>query len=231
MSAPRLILASASPARLATLRSAGLTPEVEVSGVDEDTIHADTVPALVAALARAKAESVAARRASAPETGEQVIVGCDSMLELDGIGFGKPLDAAEAVRRWQLMRGRSGVLHTGHHLVRLPDGECRTAIASTTVHFANLDDDEITAYVSTGEPLLVAGAFTIDGLGGPYVERIEGDHHNVVGISLPLLRLLLADLGIRWSDLRDEQNCPEGQAGRSTIAEVIPVPVNAPVQP
>ena len=201
MSAPRLVLASASPARLATLRSAGLAPEVEVSGVDEDTIHADTVPALVAALARAKAEAVATRRASDP--GDQVIIGCDSLLELDGIGFGKPTDADEAVRRWQLMRGRSGVLHTGHHLVRLPGGESRTATASTTVHFANLDDAEIAAYVGTGEPLLVAGAFTIDGLGGPYVERIEGDHHNVVGISLPLLRRLLADLGVSWTELRN----------------------------
>ena len=98
-----------------------------------------------------------------------MIIGCDSMLELDGLGLGKPVDAAEAVRRWRLMRGRSGVLHTGHHLVRLPGGESRTATASTTVYFADLDDAEIEAYVATGEPLLVAGAFTIDGLGGPYV--------------------------------------------------------------
>jgi len=201
MSAPRLVLASASPARLATLRSAGLAPEVDVSGVDEDTIHADTVPALVAALARAKAEAVATRRTSDPS--DQVIIGCDSLLELDGIGFGKPTDADEAVRRWQLMRGRSGMLHTGHHLVRLPGGESRTTTASTRVHFANLDDAEIAAYVGTGEPLLVAGAFTIDGLGGSYVERIEGDHHNVVGISLPLLRRLLADLGVSWTELRN----------------------------
>ena len=200
MSAPRLVLASASPARLATLRRAGVAPEVEVSGVDEDTIHADSVPALVAALARAKAEAVAIRRAAVP--GDQVIIGCDSLLELGGIGLGKPADADEAVRRWRLMRGRSGVLHTGHHLVCLPDGQSRTATASTTVHFANLDDDDIAAYVETGEPLLVAGAFTIDGLGGPYVERIDGDHHNVVGISLPLLRRLLADLGVSWTELR-----------------------------
>ena len=201
MSAPSLVLASASPARLATLQSAGLSPEVEVSGVDEEGIHADSVPSLVAALARAKAEAVASRRGSAP--GEHLVIGCDSLLELDGIGLGKPIDADDAVRRWQLMRGRSGVLHTGHHLIRLPGGESRTATASTTVHFADLDDDEIAAYVATGEPLLVAGAFTIDGLGGPYVERIEGDHHNVVGVSLPLLRRLLADLGVSWTELRD----------------------------
>jgi septum formation protein len=205
MSVPSVVLASASPARLATLRAAGLSPAVEVSGVDEDTIHEESVPELVAALARAKAEAVAERRAPEETVGsglDQVIIGCDSLLELDGIGFGKPVDAADAVRRWHLMRGRSGVLHTGHHLVRLPGGDSRTATASTTVHFADLDDAEIAAYVATGEPLLVAGAFTIDGLGGPYVERIEGDHHNVVGISLPLVRRLLADLGLAWNQLR-----------------------------
>ncbi len=195
----RLVLASASPARLATLRSAGITPEVDVSGVDEDTIGADTVPALVSALARAKAEAVATRRAGADD---EVVVGCDSLLELDGQGLGKPVDAAAAVGRWRTMRGRTGVLHTGHHLIRLSDGATRTATASTRVHFADLSDAEIDAYVATGEPLLVAGAFTIDGLGGPYVTGIEGDHHNVVGISLPLLRQLLADLGVSWTDLR-----------------------------
>ncbi|GAA3692449.1 Maf family protein [Microlunatus aurantiacus] len=199
----RLVLASASPARLATLRGAGVTPAVEVSGVDEDALHAETVPALVSALARAKAEAVARRRLSADGAVEEVVIGCDSLLELDGQGLGKPVDAVEAVRRWRAMRGRSGVLHTGHHVIRLPGGATRTAIASTTVHFADLDDAEIEAYVATGEPLLVAGAFTVDGLGGPYVTGIEGDHHNVVGISLPLLRALLADLGVSWTTLRD----------------------------
>lgn len=193
------MLASASPARLTTLRRAGLRPQVEVSGVDEDAVRGDSVQGLVAALARAKAEAVAARLPRGPE---EVIVGCDSMLELDGLALGKPSDTAEARHRWRLMRGRSGVLHTGHHLVRLPDGRTRTATASTTVYFADLDDAEIEAYVDTGEPLSVAGAFTIDGLGGPYVTRIDGDHHNVVGISLPLLRILLADLGVSWTALR-----------------------------
>ena len=219
MSVPSLVLASASPARLETLRRAGLRPEVEVSGVDEEAIHADSVPDLVALLARAKAEAVAHRRAS---TGAVIVVGCDSLLELDGVGFGKPVDETDAVRRWQLMRGRSGVLHTGHHLVRLPGGDSRTATASTTVHFADLDDAEIDAYVATGEPLLVAGAFTVDGLGGPYVTRIEGDHHNVVGISLPLLRQLLADLGVSWADLR--QPGPEVRPDGARSPRSLPSP-------
>jgi septum formation protein len=203
VNAPRIVLASASPARLTTLQRAGLRPEVEVSGIDEDTVRAASVAELVSALARAKAEAVATRRSAAGDgAAAEIVIGCDSMLELDGLALGKPHDTGDAVERWRLMRGRSGVLHTGHHLVRLPGGTSRTATASTTVHFADLDDDEIEAYVATGEPLLVAGAFTVDGLGGPYVTRIEGDHHNVVGISLPLLRLLLADLGVSWTDLR-----------------------------
>lgn len=204
MTAPRVVLASASPARLSTLQRAGIAPEVEVSGIDEEAIRADSVQELVAALARAKAEAVAARRLSATgaDTGDEVIIGCDSLLELDGLALGKPADVADAVRRWRLMRGRSGVLHTGHHVIRLPEGASRTATGSTTVYFADLDNAEIDAYVATGEPLAVAGAFTIDGLGGPYVTRIEGDPHNVIGISLPLLRLLLADLGVSWAALR-----------------------------
>lgn len=204
MTAPRVVLASASPARLGTLQRAGITPEVEVSGIDEDAIGADSVQELVSALARAKAEAVAARRRDAADGDgrDEVIIGCDSLLELDGLALGKPGDPADAVRRWRLMRGRSGVLHTGHHVIRLPGGTSRTATGSTTVYFADLDNTEIDAYVATGEPLAVAGAFTIDGLGGPYVTRIEGDPHNVIGISLPLLRLLLADLGVSWSSLR-----------------------------
>ncbi|MGI3783034.1 MAG: Maf family protein [Janthinobacterium lividum] len=195
------MLASASPARLATLRSAGLDPEVVVSGVDESGVVADTPSALTAELARLKAEAVDATLVLDDRT--TVLVGCDSMLELDGQAYGKPASAEVAVERWQRMRGRTGVLNTGHHVVVHAGGsrDVRSAVGSTRVTFAELSGDEIEAYVASREPLEVAGAFTVDGLGGPFVERIEGDHHNVVGISLPLLRTLLGELGIAWPSL------------------------------
>ncbi|WP_109472228.1 Maf family protein [Ornithinimicrobium cavernae] len=207
-----LVLASASPARLSTLRSAGVDPRVVVSSVDETAAQTAAEQAaggpLEAAdvallLARAKCEDVAAT-----DPGGDVVLGCDSVLELDGEVHGKPADPAEAVSRWQRMRGRSGILHTGHWVVDLRDagnggtGGTVGATSSTLVHFADLSDEEIEAYVATGEPLRVAGAFTVDGLGGPYVRGIEGDYHTVVGVSLPLLRNLLDDLGIPWHTLR-----------------------------
>ena len=197
----RLVLASASPARLATLRAAGLDPEVIVSGVDESGIEAPNPAALTAELARLKAEAVDATLALDGRT--TVLVGCDSMLELDGRAYGKPATAAVAVERWRLMRGRTGVLNTGHHVVVHTAGSRAVAhaVGSTRVTFADLGDDEIDAYVASGEPLEVAGAFTVDGLGGPFVTGIEGDHHNVVGISLPLLRTLVAGLGVPWPSL------------------------------
>ena len=213
---PRLVLASQSPARLATLRSAGVTPVVVVSGVDEDKVLADAAerfgeldPAdAVLVLAQAKAEEVASRLEENETEPGAIVVGCDSMLEIGGTIVGKPADADVARERWLSMRGGKGVLHTGHWLVDLRDdttggtGGTLGATSSTTVWFADVDDDEIDAYVATGEPLHVAGAFTIDGLGGPYIERIEGDHHGVVGISLPLLRELLAELNVPWRTLR-----------------------------
>ena len=172
-----------------------------MSGVDESGAEAATPAALTAELARLKAEAVDATLDLDERT--TVLVGCDSMLELDGRAYGKPQTPDVAVERWRRMRGRAGVLNTGHHVV-LHRGGSRTvasAVGSTRVTFADLTDAEIDAYVATGEPLEVAGAFTVDGLGGPFVERIEGDHHNVVGISLPLLRTLLAGLGVAWPAL------------------------------
>jgi septum formation protein len=196
----RVILASASPARLRTLRAAGLRPEVMVSGVDEAEVWAESVAALVAELARRKAAAVAERLTG---TEGAVIIGCDSLLELDGEPLGKPGDPAAAQARWRAMRGRTGTLWTGHALIVIAATGRRAvdATAATTVHFADLSDVEIDAYVATGEPLEVAGAFTVDGLGGPFVSGIEGDHHNVVGISLPLLRTMLLDLGLEWTAL------------------------------
>ena len=195
----RFVLASASPARLATLRAAGVEPEVFVSGVDEAGIDAPTVAELVLALASAKAGAVADAL-----DGEVVVVGCDSLLEFDGRGLGKPGDASTATQRWLAMRGHTGVLHTGHCVLRLRAGDVIGAAAetaSTTVRFTEISDAEVAAYVATGEPLDVAGAFTVDGLGGWYVESIEGDHHNVVGLSLPLLRRLLRDVGVGLGDI------------------------------
>ncbi len=191
-----LVLASQSPARLATLRSAGVEPVVIVSGVDESQVT-DAPPAeLALQLAELKCAAVAGR----PEVPHDALVlGCDSVLELDGRSLGKPEDADDARSRWRSMRGRSGILHTGHALRDGP--RVAAATASTVVHFADLTDEEIDAYVATGEPLHVAGAFTVDGLGGAFVTGIEGDHHNVVGLSLPLLRDLLAELGHPWTSL------------------------------
>lgn len=197
--APCLVLASASPARLATLRRAGLVPQVIVSDVDEDHISAATPAATAQVLAGMKADAVAARLDN-PALGT-LVLGCDSLLEFDGAALGKPGTPEAAVARWREMRGRSGVLHTGHCLIEPASGQRVVGTASTTVWFANLSDAEIEAYVATGEPLWVAGAFTIDGLGGAFVERIEGCHHNVVGVSLPLLRRLVGELGVAWTDL------------------------------
>ncbi|WP_101525092.1 Maf family protein [Nocardioides houyundeii] len=193
-----LVLASASPARLATLRSAGIEPRVIVSGVDEDQLVGLSPTDLAQRLAELKCAAVA-NRADLPAGA--LVLGCDSVLQLDGEALGKPGTPEEATRRWQRMRGRSGVLVTGHFLTDTATGRSAAATASTVVHFADVTDDEIVAYVATGEPLWVAGAFTVDGLGGAFVTGIEGDHHNVVGVSLPLLRELVGTLGHSWPSL------------------------------
>lgn len=195
----RLILASASPARLQTLRRAGLDPEVMVSGVDEESITAMRPVILAAMLAERKAQVVNQSLAGHEPV---IVIGCDSVLEFDGRAHGKPVSPEEAIERWKAMRGRTGTLHTGHHVILRQRGVHQvTATGSTLVRFAKLSDDEIEAYVATGEPLAVAGAFTIDGLGGAYISGLEGDPHNVVGISLPLVRDLLTELGVAWHDL------------------------------
>ncbi|MGI8701273.1 MAG: Maf family protein [Nocardioidaceae bacterium] len=201
MTAVTLVLASASPARLQTLRSAGIEPVVTVSAVDESAVSEPDPATLAATLARRKCADVAARLAPAEPGGRTLVVGCDSVLELDGAAYGKPLSAAVALERLRQLSGRSAALHTGHALADAGSPQVRVATASTTVTFGALTDAEIEAYVATGEPLHVAGAFTIDGLGGAFVERVEGDPHNVVGLSLPLLRRMVADLGIGWHEL------------------------------
>ncbi len=193
-----LILASASPARLQTLRNAGVEPVVIVSGVDESQLDGLPPAELALQLAELKCAAVAARE-DLPQ--DALVLGCDSVLELDGEALGKPLEPSEAERRWKAMRGRTGVLRTGHCLRETGSGRVAAATASTTVHFADVSDAEIAAYVATGEPLHVAGAFTVDGLGGAFVTGIEGDHHNVVGVSLPLVRELVAELGREWTSL------------------------------
>lgn len=193
-----LVLASQSPARLATLRQAGVEPTVVVSGVDESQVDGLPPEELALQLAELKAAAVAVHE-GLPD--DALVLGCDSVLELDGEVLGKPASATVAEQRWRAMSGRTGVLHTGHALHDLASGRTAAATASTVVHFAELSDAEIAAYVATGEPLHVAGAFTVDGLGGPFVRGIEGDHHNVVGVSLPLLRELVAELGHEWTAL------------------------------
>jgi septum formation protein len=194
----RLVLASASPARLALLRQAGLSPEVVVSHVDESTVTAPRVAEQVALLAAAKAAAVARREEDA------LVLGADSLLEFRGQPLGKPADVRDARDRWQRMSGHSGTLHTGQALFDVVDGEVVSrdvTVTSTVVHFARVTPQEIEAYLDTGEPLAVAGAFTLDGLGAPFVRRVEGDPAAVVGLSLTVLRSQLAKRGLAITDL------------------------------
>lgn len=175
-------------------------PSVLVSEVDESGVTGDDIDAVTSELARLKAEAVAAQVLPADGI---VIVGCDTMLEVGGRPYGKPGSPEAAVLLWHRLSGVTGTLVTGHHVIVSRAGQVRraTRTAVTLVHFADLSEAEMEAYAATGEPQIVAGGFTIDGYGGPFVTGIEGDPHNVVGISLPLVRMMLADLGVTWHDL------------------------------
>lgn len=188
------MLASASPARLRLLRDAGLAPDVVVSGVDEDGVTG-SAREVVLELATRKAQAVACG------VDDALVVGCDSLLELDGTALGKPASPGEAIARWEAMRGRSGVLHTGHCVVDTATGASAGDVCSTVVRFGTPSDAEVRAYVATGEPLQVAGAFTLDGRSAPFLDGIEGDAGNVIGLSLPVLRALLAKLDVSLVDL------------------------------
>lgn len=195
----RLVLASASPSRLALLRTAGFDPQVIASGVAEDDVEGLSPIEAARTLAERKAHAVADRLAASDD--RFVVVGCDSLLSIDGRARGKPRSEDEARAWWRSQRGRVGTLATGHCVVAMPEGRRSSGVTQTEVRFGNPTDDEIEAYLATGEPLQVAGAATIDGYGGPFIDGIDGDHGAVIGLSLPLLRRLLADVGIRVTDL------------------------------
>ena len=204
----KLVLASTSPARLRLLRDGGIQPITISPEVDEELLTEQGLASgeitntqdMVLLLAQAKAEAVL----NHPDAQGALIIGCDSSLDLDGEALGKPHDPEVAIERWKSMRGRSGRLYTGHWLIDNRDPanpKAQGQATNTTVHFANLSDSEILAYVGTGEPLKVAGAFTIDGLGGAFIRAIEGDTHTVVGLSLPTLRELCIKLGVDYPSL------------------------------
>lgn len=206
-----LVLGSASPARAALLRAAGVTPIIRPSRVDEAALirsagsQARDATTVTQLLATAKAQDVAdqVRAGAVPTTTGRrvVVVGADSMLAVDGQVLGKAGTPQEVRTRWAAMAGGTGSLVTGHTLIDLPGGRQVERAVATTVHFGRPDPTELEAYIASGEPLAVAGSCTIDALGGPFIDGLEGDHSNVIGLSLPNLRDLLRSLGVRWTDL------------------------------
>ena len=197
-----VILASASPARLMLLRSQNIKPIVSPSEINEKEIEAQyknsATEVIVKELSIAKANYVLNNNVSLDNG---ILIAADSMLEFNSQSLGKPLNAENAIERWQQMRGKTGILHTGHTVIRLDNKQTITRVISTKVEFANVDDQEILDYVATTEPLHVAGAFTIDSLGAAFVKQVHGDHSNVVGLSLPALREIVRELGLSWTSL------------------------------
>lgn len=197
-----VILASASPARLMLLRSQKINPIVIPSEINERQIEEEhksqSTEVIVEKLSIAKANYVLENNLSLDKG---VLIAADSMLEFESKSFGKPLNAKNAIERWKQMRGKSGILHTGHTVIRLDNKQTISRVVSTKVQFANVDDEEIVAYVASGEPLQVAGAFTLDSLGAAFVTQVQGDHSNVVGLSLPTLREIVRELGLSWTSL------------------------------
>jgi len=197
-----VILASASPARLMLLRSQKINPIVIPSDINERQIEEEhksqSTNIIVEKLSIAKARYVLENNISLDKG---IIIAADTMLEFESKSFGKPLNASNAIERWKQMRGKTGILHTGHTVIRLDNKKAISRVVSTKVQFANVDDDEIVAYVATGEPLQVAGAFTLDSLGAAFITQVQGDHSNVVGLSLPTLREIVRELGLSWTSL------------------------------
>jgi septum formation protein len=194
-SAPVFVLASGSAGRLALLRQAGIDPEVVVSGADETGDESLDTAAMVALLAERKASAVASLRPDA------LVLGCDSLLDFDGQPMGKPATPDQAAARWRTIAGRAGTLYTGHCLIDGPTSQSVREVAATLVRFGTPTEAELAAYIATGEPYALAGGFSIDGRGAPFVEGIDGDPGTVIGLSLPLLRRMLAELGIGITDL------------------------------
>jgi septum formation protein len=194
MGMPPLILASASPARLRLLRTAGIEPIVRPSDFDESQVQLASPKDLVQTLAQGKASAIAA------QSNGSLVLGCDSVLALQGEIYGKPANAAEAIVRWRQMRGQTGELYTGHVLIDQVQQRVLSCCQVTRVQFALVSERQIEAYVASGEPLHCAGCFALEGRGGLFIERIEGCHSNVIGLSLPLLRQMLADLGYDVTD-------------------------------